>query len=178
MYKYSLAAALAAFAGSAFAQSSSQEAPMNQAPAAPALAAPLKSTAAAGRSLPANTIVVVTPLQEISSKHIEEGQKVSFAVVNDVVENGVVAISRGSNVTGEITWKTGRAVGGKSGKFKVEFKSVSVGGREVAMRGEHRQEGRGNSVGALLGSMVISGRSAVMTPGQLVNAFTAEPLTY
>jgi hypothetical protein len=33
-------------------------------------------------------------------------------------------------------------------------------------------------VGALLGSIVISGRSAVMLPGQLVNVFTAEPVVY
>lgn len=46
------------------------------------------------------------------------------------------------------------------------------------MSGMYRQEGRGNTVGALLGSIVISGRSAVMEPGQLVNAFTAAPIPY
>jgi len=133
---------------------------------------------AAARVVPANTIISVTPLEEISSKHIEKGQKVAFSVATDVVENGVVAIQRGTAVTGEITFKTGRAVGGKSGKFDVTFKSIAVGGREYALRGLVHQEGRGNSVGALLGSMVISGRSAVMTPGQLVTAFTAEAIPY
>jgi len=147
-----------------------------------ALAAPLIAQTAPAvvgqRMLPASTMLVVTPLEEISSKHVEKGEKVAFSVVNDVVENGIVAIPRGAPVEGVITWKTGRAVGGKSGKFEVEFRSVSVAGHQFGLRGKFREEGRGNTVGALLGSIVISGRSAVMEPGQLVNIFTAEPVTY
>ena len=128
--------------------------------------------------LPSGTMLVVTPAQEISSKHIEEGQQVMFRVVNDVAEGGKVVIRRGSAVTATVTWKTGRAIGGKSGKFEVTFNSVSVGGRNLTLTGMHRQEGRGNSVGALLGSMVISGRSAVMLPGDLVNVFTGQDFVY
>lgn len=132
----------------------------------------------AQQMMSANTMLVVTPQQEISSKHVEEGQRVAFQTVNDVVEGGKVVIPRGSPVEGTITWKTGRAVGGKSGKFEVTFNSVQVLGKAYALTGKHRQEGRGNSVGALLGSMVISGRSAVMLPGELVNVFTAAPIPY
>lgn len=132
----------------------------------------------AAHALPASTLVVVTPLETLTSKHMKVGDKVDFATVNDVMDRGEVAIPRGTPVTGEITWKTGRAVGGKSGKFEVTFRTMNLGGRTYAMRGSIRQEGRGNSVGALLGSMVISGRSAVMEPGQLVNIFTAEPVNY
>lgn len=128
--------------------------------------------------LPSGTMLVVTPAAEISSKHIEEGQQVMFRVVHDVVEGGKVVIRRGSPVNGTITWKTGRAVGGKSGKFEVTFDRVSVSGRAIALTGKHRQEGRGNSVGALLGSMVISGRSAVMLPGDMVNVFTGQDFVY
>ncbi|MBF7010421.1 hypothetical protein QUC32_12120 [Novosphingobium resinovorum] len=131
-----------------------------------------------GKLMPASTMVNVTPLEEISSKHIEVGQTFRFATVGDVVENGAVVIPRGSPVTGMISWKTGRAIGGKSGKFEVEFKSVTVNGREMGLTGKHRQEGRGNTVGALLGSILISGRSAVMVLGQTVPAFTAEPIPY
>jgi hypothetical protein len=42
----------------------------------------------------------------------------------------------------------------------------------------HRQEGKGNTVAAVLATWIVSGRSAVMLPGQLVNAFTAEPISY
>jgi hypothetical protein len=66
----------------------------------------------------------------------------------------------------------------QSGKFEVTFDSVSVSGRAIALTGKHRQKGRGNNVGALLGSMVISGRSAVMLPGDLVNVFTGQDFIY
>lgn len=131
-----------------------------------------------GKLMPANTLLTVTPLQEITSKRVEVGQRFDFVTVGDVVENGFVVIPRGSPVIGEIVWKTGRAIGGKSGKFEIEFETLTVNGKGVALSGKHRQEGRGNTVGALLGSIFISGRSAVMQQGQLVNAFTAAPVPY
>lgn len=130
------------------------------------------------RYLPESTMVAVTPDNEISSKKVEVGQKVSFSIVNDVVENGLVAIPRGSKVEGTVTWKTGKAVGGKSGKFEVSFDRVNVSGQSYGMRGTHRQEGKGNTVAAVFATWLVSGRSAVMLPGQIVNAFTAERIPY
>ncbi|WFL76153.1 hypothetical protein P7228_09075 [Altererythrobacter arenosus] len=130
------------------------------------------------RYLPASTMVTVTPRAEISSKRVEEGHRVQFVVVDDVVQDGVVVIPRGTPVQANIPWKTGRAVGGKSGKFEVAFETIRLNGKSYAMSGQHRQEGRGNTVGALLGTLLISGRSAVMLPGQIVNAFTDEPIPY
>lgn len=169
-------AVLALSASPAFAQSSSQEAPATVA-VPMAVEAPVAPPSVV-RTLPAGTVINLTPLQEISSKHIEEGERYKFSVVNDVVEGGHVLVPRGSTATGLIKWKTGRAIGGKSGKFDVEFETVSVGGRDIKLMGTHRQEGRGNTVGALLGSIFISGRSAVMLPGQMVNAVTEEPATF
>lgn len=130
------------------------------------------------RTLPASTLVSITPDEEISSKKVEVGQKFSFSVVNDITDNGAVAIPRGSKVTGTVTFKTGKAVGGKSGKFEVNFDSIMLNGHSYAMRGTHRQEGKGNTVAAVFATWLVSGRSAVMIPGQFVNAFTAEPITY
>ena len=81
-----------------------------------------------GRFLPAGTLVSLSPMQEISSKHMREGQRFPFVVVEDVVENGVVVIPRGSSATGIVTAQTGRAIGGKSGKFDISFESVSANG--------------------------------------------------
>lgn len=133
---------------------------------------------AAQRILPAGTIIVVTPLEEISSKHIAVGDHYQFQVVNDVTDNGVTVIPRGSIATGTITFKTGRAIGGKSGKFEVAFESVTASGHQFPLGGVYRQEGKGNTVGALLGSIWISGHSAVMLPGQMVNALIKEPTPY
>ncbi|MCC4232665.1 hypothetical protein LL253_08170 [Sphingobium soli] len=134
------------------------------------------SFAASAATLPANTMIVVTPVQEVTSKKMKEGDAVAFQVVNDVVENGAVIIPRGTPVKGTVTWRTGKGIGGKSAKFEVTFNSVQLAGRDWGLRGSHRQEGRGNTMAALFGSMLISGRSAVMVPGQLVNAFTSEAI--
>jgi len=140
--------------------------------------APAPAIAQVGRMIPPSTVLTVSPAAEITSKKIEEGDKVQFNVVADVVEGGVVAIPRGTIVQGTITWKTGRAIGGKSGKFEVTFDHVTLNGRNYKLSGMHRQEGNGNSVGALLGSMVVTGRSAVMIPGQMANALTAEAIPF
>jgi hypothetical protein len=143
-----------------------------------ALAYQPSSAATSVRMVPASTMLTITPVNEITSKRIEKGDKFQFILVNDIVENGVVAIQRGTNVQGVISYKTGRAIGGKSGKFEVTFDQITVNGRSYKLTGMYRQEGRGNSVGALLGSMVVTGRSAVMTPGMTATAMTAEPIPY
>lgn len=130
------------------------------------------------RALPANSVVKLVALEEVSSSRAKVGDVIRFSVAEDVVDRGEIVIPRGSPATGEISWKTGRAVGGKSGKFDVSFREIRANGRTIRLMGKHRQEGRGNTVGALLGSIVISGRSGVMLPGQEVVALTAEPVPY
>lgn len=126
--------------------------------------------------LPVNTLVEVTPAQEITSKKMKEGTKRNFLVVNDISYEGKVIIPRGSPVEAQVTWRTGKGVVGKSAKFELSFDWVRVNGRSYQLRGQHRQEGRGNTAGALLGSAIITGKSATMIPGQIVNVFTAEPI--
>jgi hypothetical protein len=46
------------------------------------------------------------------------------------------------------------------------------------LSGVHRQEGKGNTIGALFGSIIISGHSAVMLPGEIVTAFVKERTAY
>jgi len=127
--------------------------------------------------VPVNTLVVVTPTEEITSIDMKVGTVRNFMVVNDVVEGGEVMIRRGSPVKATVTWRTGKGIVGKSAKFELTFNSVRSGGRDWALRGSVRQEGRGNTTGALLGATFITGRSAVITPGQLINVFTAEEIS-
>ena len=145
-----------------------------------AVAQPAQSSAPVAATvravLPPETIIQVTPVQEITSIKMKQGDSYTLQVASDVSHDGVVIIPRGAPVKGTITWRTGKGIGGKSAKFEMTFNTVAVGGREYALKGKHRQEGRGNTVGALLGSIWISGHSAVMTSGQIVNAFTAEPI--
>ncbi|MGB3803220.1 MAG: hypothetical protein WA935_04265 [Sphingopyxis granuli] len=127
-------------------------------------------------TLPVNTLVQVTPANEITSKEMKEGTKREFLVVNDVEYQGVVIIPRGSPVEAQVTWRTGKGIVGKSAKFELSFDWVRVHQANYKLRGMHRQEGRGNTAGALLGAAVITGKSATMVPGQIVNVFTAEPI--
>jgi hypothetical protein len=146
------------------------------APAPTATPAPIQSSVA--RFLPAGTLVSLSPLQEISSKHMHEGQRFEFIVVNDVVESGVVVIPRGSKAIGIVTNQTGRAIGGKSGKFDISFESVVANNVRFPLTGVSRREGNGNTVGALFGLIFISGRSATLLPGQVVTAMTSAQTDY
>lgn len=149
--------------------------------AAPVMAQPVQTrpVAQTGRlALPASTILQVTPTAQIRSNRIEEGDVFQFTVVQDVVENGYIVIPRGAVVQGTITWKTGRAIGGKSGKFDITWNHITVGGQQFQLQGVHRQEGRGNTLGAVLGSVLISGRSAQLDPGNIITAMTAVPIPY
>lgn len=132
----------------------------------------------ASQALPAETMIKVTPSEEITSKKMKEGTTRRFQIVEDVLQNGAVIIPRGSPVVGEIVWRTGKGIGGKSAKFEVAFRTVSINGVDYKLHGKHRQEGRGNTAAALLGSIFISGRSATMSPGQVVNAFTDQEISY
>lgn len=127
-------------------------------------------------TLPINTLVQVTPASEITSKEMKEGTSREFLVVNDVEYQGEVIIPRGSPVEAKVTWRTGKGIVGKSAKFELSFDWVRVNQASYRLRGMHRQEGRGNTAGALLGAAIITGKSATMPPGQIVNVFTAEPI--
>lgn len=151
-------------------------------PAVPAVApvaapAPVAPVAVPVRIvLPANTMITVTPVDEITSKGMKEGDHRTLQVVNDVLHDGTVVIPRGATVRALVSWRTGKGIVGKSAKFELTFQSVLVNGVEYALKGKHRQEGKGNTVGALLGSMIITGRSAVIVSGQQLTAFTAEDI--
>src|SRR4051794_40954954 len=153
-------AALAAAQAAAAPVATPPAAVLQPAPAAPTIIAP-------ARVLPAGTMVSLTPLEELSSKHMKEGQRFQFVVVQDISENGVPVIPRGSPATAVVTMQTGRAVGGKSGKFDLSFESVTANGVTFPLSGVHRQAGKGNTLGALFGSIIISGHSAVMLPGEV-----------
>ena len=126
--------------------------------------------------LPADTIIQVTPVEEISSINMKVGDVHMLQVATDVAQNGTVVIPRGAPVKSTVSYRTGKGIGGKSAKFELSFDTVTVNGAGYALKGKHRQEGRGNTVGALLGSIIITGKSAVITSGQALNAFTAVPI--
>ncbi len=129
-----------------------------------------------GVILPPDTVVQVTAVEDISSINMKVGDAHQLQIATEVAQNGVIIIPRGAPVKATVTYRTGKGIGGKSAKFELTFDTVTVHGVSYALKGKHRQEGRGNTAGALLGSMIITGKSAVITSGQLMNAFTAAPI--
>jgi len=127
-------------------------------------------------TLPADTPIQLTTVNEITSINMKEGEERMLQVATDVAQNGKVVIPRGAPVKATVTYRTGKGIVGKSAKFELTFNTVTVNGKSYALKGKHRQEGRGNTVGALLGAAFISGKSAVITSGQVMNAFTAEAI--
>ena len=137
--------------------------------------------------LPANTEVVVTPNDTITTKGraIKEGYKFCVATMYDVMQNGVVMIPKGTPGEGTVSWMTNKGAFGKSGKMEVSFDWLELGGRRLALTGSHRQEGEGNTVAtvavavaATVFSALVTGRSATITNGTQLRARTAEAIAF
>lgn len=131
MKSVALGAALAcALASNAVAQTTAPAfaAPVTTpAPVAPVVAvapAPVQAT------LPANTEVLLSMNEELSTKggKIEVGTKFRLSVVNDIKLNGYTVIPRGTPAVGEVTWKTGKGMFGKSGKMEVDIRHLDLNG--------------------------------------------------
>ncbi len=123
--------------------------------------------------------------EELTTKggQAKEGQMFRLTVVHDVKVNGVTVIPMGTPATGEVTWKTGRAVFGKSGKMEIALRYVDLDGERIEIAGEYRQEGEGDTlaaVGAVVLAaplLVITGKSAVIPRGKEMMAHTVSPFT-
>lgn len=76
--------------------------------------------------LPADTVIQVTPVQEISSINMKVGDVHMLQVATDVAQNGTVVIPRGAPVKSTVSYRTGKGIGGKSAKFELTFDSVTV----------------------------------------------------
>ena len=130
--------------------------------------------------LPANTEVVLSMNDDLTTKggDIEEGTMFYLTVVSDVKAGDFVVIPKGARGAGEVTWKTGKAVFGKSGKMEVELRWVEVGGQRIPVEGKYRQEGEGNTIAAvgavLLAAplLFITGKSARIPRGRELSSRT------
>lgn len=130
--------------------------------------------------LPANTEIIMSMNEDLTTKggKIEEGTMFYLTVVSDVKVGNYVVIPKGARGAGEVTWKTGKAVFGKSGKMEVELRWVEVGGQRIQVEGKYRQEGEGNTlaaVGAVLLTaplLIVTGKSARIPRGRELSART------
>jgi hypothetical protein len=155
-----------------------------QQPASPIQAiAPSSNSAQA--TLPANTEVLVSMNEELTTKggKVEVGSKFRLTVVNDVKLGEYIVVPRGTPATGEVTWKTGKGAFGKSGKMEIDLRHIDLNGRVIPITGHYRQEGEGNTVGTVAGVIAagvfagfVTGQSALIPQGRELKAFTSEAI--
>ncbi len=130
--------------------------------------------------LPANTEVIMAMNEDLTTKggNIDEGTMFNLTVVSDVKVGDYVVIPKGSRGAGEVTWKTGKAVFGKSGKMEIELRYVEVAGQRIQVDGKYRQEGEGSTlaaVGAVILAaplLIVTGKSARIPRGRELSART------
>lgn len=134
--------------------------------------------------LPANSEVVLTMNETVSSKSHRLGEKFSLTVAQDVKANGMTVIPRGARAVAQITRRTSKGGFGKSGKMDFTFRYIDYNGIQIPIEGRHHQagEGRGGAaVGAmvaagLVGGMMVKGKSAKIEEGREFTARTLEAI--
>ncbi len=158
------------FAGSA--QTVSGEAPLRA-------VAVQTQDAAAQAQLPANTELLLSMNEELTTKGIDEGHKFRLTLVSDVRMGDYIVIPKGTPAVGEVTWKTGKGAFGKSGKMEVALRYLDLQGRHIPIEGKYRQEGEGNTAATVAGVIAagvfagfITGKSAKIPQGRELKAFT------
>jgi hypothetical protein len=124
--------------------------------------------------------------ETVSSKGHKVGDRFRLTVVQDVYLGGAVVIPRGTPAFGNIAWRTGKGMFGKSAKMEIEIDHLDVNGRAVPLSGRFRQEGQGNT-GATIGTAVaagliaaafVTGRSAVFEQGREFRVSTREAVAF
>ena len=179
MKRLAFAAAIAGLSVPAMAQDDAV------APSAPLVAAQAPRLDAGTSLLPANTEVLLSLNDELTTKGnwMEEGHTFGLSVVHDVTLGDYVVIPAGSRASGTVTWMTDKGMFGKSGKFEIQVNYVEVGNRRVPLEGTFRQEGEGNTV-ATVGAVImapvagffVAGKSGRMPKGMEMTVFTAEDM--
>ena len=174
-------AAVSAQEASAPATAVAQEAP------APVPAVLEVAPMAAEAVLPANSEVVVTMNETVSSRSHRLGEKFSLTVAQDVKVDNAVVIPRGTRAVAQITRRTGKGGFGKSGKLDFTVRYLDHNGLQIPLEGRHHQAGEGRTgatVGAvvaagLVGGMLVKGKSAKIEEGRefTVRTVDAIPVT-
>jgi hypothetical protein len=171
------ACALVLANGAAFAQAASDKS------ALPALVAAPRAAEGGQTMLPANTELLLSVNEELTTKGIEEGHKFRLTLVRDVMLGDYVVVPKGTPAVGEVTWKTGKGAFGKSGKMEIALRYLDLNGRHIPIEGKYRQEGEGNTTATVAGVIAagvfagfITGKSAKIPQGRELKAHTVDAL--
>lgn len=117
------------------------------------------------KPLPAGTPIIVSLDSEITTQNNLLGDGFTVTVVNDVIQDDVVVIPKGTKGRGEVTFLTKKGGFGKPGIIGIALRDLELNGRQVLLDGRFREEG-GNNNAAASATMFAAGIAAVFVKGK------------
>ncbi|RDV06244.1 hypothetical protein DXH95_02060 [Sphingorhabdus pulchriflava] len=130
------------------------------------------STAA---TLPANTEIALSTVQDLTSKKAHKGDQVALVVTEDVMADGAVVIRKGTLAVGRIAFAQDTGAFGQSGKLKIEPLYIQLNGTTIRLQGSVFKKGTvtaGAAAGLIVLTPGMTGRSAKIPAGTAIPAAT------
>ena len=124
------------------------------------------------------TDIRVATRDDISSRHVREGDAVAMIVAEPVVVDGVTVIAAGTPAIGEVTNRRGNGLLGRSGKLEISVREIETDGRSVPVRGSRDSRGTSGAPGVVgaailflpLG-LLVHGQEAKIRAGTTVDVY-------
>lgn len=132
-------------------------------------------------AVPKGTAVKLVLKSPLGSIHSQVGERFYLALAEPVVVNGQVAIPAGSRAVGEVTLVARKGDFGKSGRLTAKLLYIYAGTQMIALEGATASSGEvqssevpGLAAAMLLTGGLVTGKSATIPPGTIVEAVIAE----
>jgi hypothetical protein len=149
----------------------------------PAAASSPAAPAPSPSMLVAGTPVMVVLNDNLTTKTSHVGDRFEVTVVDDVGDQGIVVIPKGTIGYGEVTFSTDKGGFGKGGILSISLRYLDLNGKQVILDGRYRQEGKSNSTGAAVTlfaigiiAAAVKGEGAVIPKGRELKARTGEDI--
>lgn len=134
--------------------------------------------------IPRDTPVHLLVLSEVTTKTHGAGYRFKLRVNEPVEIDGRVAIPVGAIAWGQVISAEGSGNLGKSGSLEAELLYVEVGGKQVRIDGQTRNEGNSGTAETVMGvlglgvfGLFAKGNNAKIKAGEKFTAFTMEDVT-
>ena len=136
----------------------------NQPPAAQLAAGQTSEPPSAIVLLPEATPVKLKLLHPLNSKTVVVDDPLNFAVAEDVIVNGKVAVRTGAAAIGRVRQAKPARMLGRGGQLSLEMQYMKVGSARVPLRGSQAQSGA-NKKGDTVALVVVFGLSGLVKHG-------------
>ena len=145
---------------------------------------PLDKTNSVPATLPVSSEIWLNLDNDINSRNYRVGDKFIVTAIYDVMVGNTVVIPHGAHGHGQITYRTGKGVFGKSGKIEFDITDIVMGDHIIPLSGHYRIAGDGNTgatlativAAGLLAGSAVTGHSAVGWSGTVYRATTKMPV--